>query len=264
MSNDIAYNNRDFIPGADSYPPRWAAAAAAFRDRLSDDGRAHLGLPYGPAARQALDLFLPSGAAVGTVMFVHGGYWRMFDRSSWSHLAAGALARGWAVAMPSYRLCPEVGIPDITADITACLRHLADTRDGPIRLTGHSAGGHLVARMLCRDVDIGAAEGRLAGCCAISPVVDLRPLIDTAMNADLRLDDATTLAESPCLAKDVRPVPTMVWVGAQERPAFLDQARCLAGAWPNARLHVAPGQHHFSIVEPLAAPDSPLTDALLD
>src|SRR3546814_5563195 len=50
----------------------------------------------------------PAGLAV----FVHGGYWMAFDKSSWSHLAAGAVARGWAVALPSYTLCPEARISD--------------------------------------------------------------------------------------------------------------------------------------------------------
>jgi pimeloyl-ACP methyl ester carboxylesterase len=117
--------------------------------------------------------------------------------------------------------------------------------------------------MLCRDVDIGAAEGRLAGVCAISPVVDLRPLIDTAMNADFGLDTAMAEAESPSLHRDVRDVPLTAWVGAEERPAFLDQARWLAEAWPNARLHVEPGRHHFDVIEPLADPDSPLVRAVL-
>ncbi|MBM3648677.1 MAG: alpha/beta hydrolase, partial [Alphaproteobacteria bacterium] len=104
---DDAYANVTHIPGAERFPPAWSAAATAFRERLGASGRARLDLGYGAAPRQRLDLFLPATEPIGLIVFVHGGYWRAFDRSSWSHLAAGATERGWAVAMPSYTLCPE-------------------------------------------------------------------------------------------------------------------------------------------------------------
>ncbi|MFZ9132183.1 MAG: alpha/beta hydrolase, partial [Gemmobacter sp.] len=89
-----AYANAPTIAGAEGYPPRWAAAAAAFRADLGP--RARLGLPYGPGARQRFDLCLPAGAPRGLVVFVHGGYWLAFGREEWTHLAAGALAHGLA------------------------------------------------------------------------------------------------------------------------------------------------------------------------
>lgn len=114
MELDDAYANAAHIAGADAYPARWAAKAAAFREAMSETGHARLDHAYGPGAREALDLFLPRGEPTGLCVFVHGGYWLRFDRSYWSHLAAGALARGWAVAMPSYDLCPDVMIGKIT------------------------------------------------------------------------------------------------------------------------------------------------------
>ena len=78
------------------------------------------------------------------MVFVHGGYWRAFDRGLWSHLAAGPLARGWAVAMPGYVLAPEARIAAITAMIADAVAAAAAEVDGPMRLAGHSAGGHLV------------------------------------------------------------------------------------------------------------------------
>lgn len=263
MSNDKAYANAAFIPGAADYPPKWQTSAGAFRDSLQDQGRARLDQPYGDRERQRYDLFLPRGDMLGVVIFVHGGYWRAFDRTSWSHLAAGALAHGQAVAMPSYTLAPAARIADMTQEIGRAIRAIASVTTGPIRLTGHSAGGHLVARMLCRDVELGAAEARIANCVPISPLGDLRPLIDTEMNADLALDTAAATAESPALMTDIRPVPVQVWVGGAERPAFMEQARGLARAWPGTQLHVEPDQHHFNVIEPLEQPDSPLTRAVL-
>ena len=259
--NDAAYNNRDFIPDADTYPLRWKAEADAFRDRLGEGAR--LGLTYGTQPRDVFDLFLPPTAPRGTLVFVHGGYWRAFDRATWSAFAAGGLAAGCAVAMPSYTLAPEAGIARITTQIAAALSAIAAMTDGPIYLTGHSAGGHLVARMLNGDVALSPSVAeRLATCTPISPLADLRPLIETVMNDDFGLDDDAARAESPALQDKTRKVPVHIWVGADERPAFLDQARLLSTAW-DAPLTIAPGLHHFNVIDGLKDPGSPLMQTIL-
>ncbi len=257
MRNDDAYANAAHIPGGERYAPMWEVAAAGFRAHAA--GRP--GLPYGAAARERFDLFLPEGAPRGLVVFVHGGFWRAFGRETWSHLAAGPVGRGWAVAMPSYTLAPDARIAAITRQVARAVEAACAEVPGPVRLTGHSAGGHLVARMLQADVPLAVAD-RLAGCVPISPLADLAPLIDTTMNADLRLDADEAAAESPARAQRARQVPVTVWVGGDERPAFLDQARWLAEAW-NVPLHVEPGRHHFDVIAPLAEPDSALTAAVL-
>jgi acetyl esterase/lipase len=256
MSNDDAYTNAAYIPDGAAYPGRWTAEARAWRDRAPPRQ-----IAYGTAPREHLDLFLPVGPARGLVVFVHGGYWRAFDGRTWSHLAAGPVARGWAVALPSYTLAPEARIAGITRQIARAVDRAAAEVEGPLRLAGHSAGGHQVARMLMADVPLDCAP-RLAGCVPISPLADLRPLIDTAMNDDLRLDAEEAARESPALHPRDRDVPTTVWVGGAERPAFLDQARWLADAW-SVPLVVDRDRHHFDIVEGLTRPDSRLTRAVL-
>lgn len=252
---DRAYANGAFIPGADDYPPRWQAAAAAFRA----GARAELGLRYGPGDRHRFDLFRPDGVPRGLLVFVHGGYWMRFDRSDWSHLAAGAVARGWACAMPSYTLAPAARIFEITLEIVDAVTAAAARVDGPVVVTGHSAGGHLAARMAYAGIDL----PRLARVVPISPLADLEPLTATTMNATLRIDAVEAIAESPARLPRRAEVAAHVWVGGQERPAFLWQARTLAEAW-DCPWTVDPGRHHFDVIDALAIPDSPLTAACLD
>ncbi len=259
MQLDDAYANGAHIEAAETYPPRWAAAAAAFRAALGD--RARLGLRYGASDRQVFDMFAPEGTSKGTLIFVHGGYWRAFDNSSWSHLAAGALARGWSVAMPSYDLCPSVHIRDITAQIAKAVRVIAARTSGPLSLTGHSAGGHLVARMLDPLVCEGSASARLHAVVPISPLSDLRPLLKTAMNEDFGMDLAEAEAESPLFMQSRHPAPVTVWVGADERPAFVDQARWLSQGW-GVDLVIAPGKHHFNVIDALTDPESDMVRRL--
>lgn len=260
MRNDEAYKNSDYIAGGAEYPARWAASAAAFRDGLG--ARSQTGVRYGPDERNWFDLFLPPEPPAGLVVFIHGGYWHLFSPRDFSHLAAGALARGWAVAMPAYTLAPAARIGEITREVAAAVTVVAGRVEGPIRVTGHSAGGHLAARMACEGVLPEDAAERVAGVVPISPLSDLGPLVATSMNADLGIDAAEVMEESPAYLLNREEIPVHVWVGGDERPAFRDQARWLSEAW-GCPLTVEPGRHHFDVIEGLERPDSPLMRALM-
>ncbi len=250
------YQNSAFIPDGDAYYPRWQAEAAAFRAHLGE--RAVLNLPYGSSARQAFDLFFPEAHPKGLLVFVHGGYWLACGREDYSHLAAGALARGWACAMPSYTLAPEGRIAAMTQEVAQAVRAAAARISGPVVVTGHSAGGHLSARMGCADLDLPVAR-----VVPISPLADLAPLMHTDMNTDLHIDTAEAATESPARLA-LRPgTSAHVWVGGQERPAFLWHARTLSEAW-TCPWTVAAGKHHFDVIDALTDPDSGLMAACLD
>jgi acetyl esterase/lipase len=255
---DRAYANGPFIPGAETFPPRWTREAADFRASLGK--RAKTAIPYGPKERNRFDLFLPEGAPKGLLVFIHGGYWLKFDRESWSHLAAGAVARGWACMIPSYTLAPEARIKAMTQEIASAVEAAAGLVAGPLVVAGHSAGGQLSARMACADVSLSAPLRRVA---PISPLAELEPISFTAMNADLRLDPAEIASESPARLSMRPGVEAHVWVGAQERPAFLWQARLLSEAWSCTWTPEA-GRHHFDVIDGLTDPASALMSACLD
>ncbi len=256
MELDDAYANGAYIPDAETYPDKWAALAAAYREATLCE----LDLPYGESPRERFDLFHCSRLAKGVVIFVHGGYWRRFDKSYWSHLAAGPLAHGWAVAIPSYDLCPDVRITDIGHQIAAAIDVISARVLGPIHLVGHSAGGHLVARMTAPRL-AARWQDRVERVVPVSPVADLAPLMQTTMNADLRIDAAEARAESP-VHLPAPQIPVTSWVGGDERPAFLAQSQALTDAWGCAQV-IEPGVHHFAVVERLADPQSALTEAVV-
>lgn len=266
MDWDDAYANGAHIEGAMDYPPRWAAEARAFRDGLG--ALARCDISYGASPRETLDLFLPGAPTRGLAVFVHGGYWMKFDPSVWSHLAAGALGHGFAVAMPGYTLCPDIRIAGITRQIAAAIDHAAGLVGGPIHLAGHSAGGHLVSRMVCADSPLSpATRTRIVHVLSISGVHDLRPLLATSMNETLGLDPAEAEAESPALLTPVGGTCLTCWVGADERPEFVRQNALLANVWTGlgakTRAVEVPGQHHFNVIEALADPGSDLVGTWL-
>ncbi len=262
---DDAYQNGKYIPDGDDYPGMWKVKSATFREGL-DESRKRIGCAYGPHPREVYDLFLPGGTPMGLVVFIHGGYWQKFDQSLWSHLAIGPLAHGWAVAIPGYRLCPEVSIAEITQSMVRALTAIGAHVDGAITLAGHSAGGHLAARMACDDITLPVAD-RLRLYVSISGLHDLRPLINTGLNAALRLDMASAAAESPALKTPRKGVKLLAWVGEDERPEFLRQNNLLGNIWRGAGAKTgcvhAKGHHHFSVISELAKKGSPLTKALI-
>jgi arylformamidase len=264
---DDAYANAPHIPDGDSYPPRWEVEAQAFRAAMGE--RLREGIRYGGHPRQRFDLFLPERAPVGLVVFVHGGYWRAFDRSTWSHLAGGCLARGWAVALPGYVLAPEVRIAAISAMIAEAIAAAAAEVPGPIRLAGHSAGGHLAARQVCADSRVPEAVfARIGRVVPISGLHDLRPFPRLALNEVLRLDAAEARAESPALL-DVRAgaPPVHVWVGDAERPEFVRQTTLLGNVWTGLGVEmeqtIEPRTNHFTVIEGLTHPGSGLVEAIV-
>ncbi len=111
---EVEYNNRARVPEHPQIFERWQRDAAAYRAELSKDHRAELGLKYGDSPRQTIDLFKPRGSDTGKLaLFIHGGYWRSLEPSTFSHMARGMNERGITVAVSGYDLCPQVSIGDI-------------------------------------------------------------------------------------------------------------------------------------------------------
>ncbi|WP_099864969.1 alpha/beta hydrolase [Pararhizobium haloflavum] len=265
---DDAYANAAHIPGSDAFPERWATEAARFRSAQTATGRCRLDIAYGEGDRNRFDLFQPAAEPKGLVIFVHGGYWKAFDKSSWSHLAGGALAKGHAVAMPSYTLAPQARIGEIVREIAAAIEAVAHLVDGPIRLAGHSAGGHLVSRMIADPSPLPPdIRARIVNTVSISGLHDLRPLCATQMNETLRIDDAEARSESPALLRPEPGARLVAWCGADERPEFLRQNRLIGLMWDGFDIETSTqeeqGRHHFDVIDGLANPDHPLTAALL-
>jgi arylformamidase len=263
-----AYANGANIPGGDRWPGLWVEPAKAMCEALLAAGRAKLDIPYADGERNRFDLFLPEGEAKGLVVFVHGGFWVRLDKSYWSHLAAGPLAHGYAVAMPSYTLCPEKRVSGITAEIGKAIDAAADLIDEPIHLIGHSAGGHLVSRMVSSTSSLSKpVAARIAHVVSLSGLHDLRSLLPTSLNDGIRLDADEAVAESPALLHPAENTRITCWAGAGERSEFLRQNALLANIWKGLGATTdcveEPDRHHFNILDGLLDPQHPLTLALL-
>ena len=265
------YNNRAAVPDH----PYWIEEFTARSDAAIAALRPQLDLRYGPGPKETLDLFLPSQAARGTLLFIHGGYWRTFDKAVHAFVAPVFVAKGFAVAVVNYDLCPQVTIADIVDECRRAVEWLlreGDARGAPAPLVvaGHSAGGHLTAMMFATDWQArGFAAAPIAGGVSLSGVHDLTPLVLSSYNVDLRLDEAEALRMSPVEYEPRVDATLVIAVGADETPEFVRQSQLLFDAWPNQRprdLHAPLAiaqRHHFNVVLDYTDPASALAGATL-
>jgi len=266
---EAEYDNRRRVPEHPAIIEAWGRDAAAFRD----GARCEPDIAYRPGERTRLDLFLPEGEGRGApvAVFFHGGYWRAFDRSLFSHVARGLVGHGVAVAIPSYDLCPTVRLAEIVAEAREAVAFLfRRLRKRPF-VFGHSAGGHLAACMLATDWPGLAADlpkDLVPAALGISGLYDLEPLAETSVNAELRLSAAEARALSPLLWPAPAGTVFDAFVGSRESAEYLRQSRALAEAWANEGVETAyreiVGANHFTALAPFADPDSAEVGRMLE
>jgi arylformamidase len=269
---EVEYNNRARVPEHPQIFERWAREGAAYRAEATKEGRAEIGLKYGPSPRQTIDIFKPLGNAdCPLALFIHGGYWRSLEPSLFSQMARGMNAHGVAVAVSGYDLAPQVSIGQIVEQTRQACLYLWKKFGKRIMVSGHSAGGHLAACMVATDwkaLDAGAPADLAPAGYAISGLYDLAPLLHLATNADFKLDEAEARRISPLFWPLVRGKVLDAVVGGDESPEFLRQSRIVADDWRErgaiTRYEAVPGLNHFTICDPMLDDNSAMTKRMVE
>ena len=263
---NIEYNARKTVPDHEEVSGRWDEEAARYRAEATWE----LDIPYGEGEREKYDFFPIDQPDAPVCAYIHGGYWRSRDRKTFSHIARGLNAHGISVAIPSYDLVPNVTVPDIIAQMRAFLVKLWENTSTRPTVAGHSAGGHLTGCMLMTDWAAveGAPDDLVTSAFALSGLYDLRPLLETDINDDLRLTPESAREASPMFWPAPRDdLKCVVAVGALESEPFRMQSRDVADAWKGAGVDVtfleAPELNHFTIVNDFATPGMPLFEQLV-
>ena len=261
------YNNRALVPEHPAFFARWERDSKFVRETLP----CTLDLPYGPDALHRVDLFRAADPR-GTLVFIHGGYWRSLDKSMFSWLASPWVAAGINVAMPNYRLCPAVRIEDIVDDALAAVNWLFESAGRNefsmerVVVSGHSAGGHLTAALFAAERERLAFDpARIAGGVPISGIFDFEPMRLFSFNSDFALDAAAVERLAVHKRKPTISAPLVIAAGAAESSEFRRQSMLLADAWsPQVRsLLMLPDLNHFSVVDAFAERGQPLYEQAL-
>jgi acetyl esterase/lipase len=222
------------------------------------------GLAYGGDPRQVLDLYAPRGTGPHPVIvYYHGGGWSSGHRQGYAFVARALAARGFVVAVPDYRLVPQVHYPEFVRDGAAAVRwlraHVAQHGgDGErIVLTGHSAGAYIAAMLALDPQWLGEDRSAVRGFAGVAGPYDFLPLASPMTIAAfgnwpaLRETQPTTHV-APGLP------PALLLHGEADtlvkpRNSIL-LAELLTQAGNDARLKLYPGIGHVGIITTLAMP----------
>ena len=247
-----------------------SACTATLLDVLipDDDYRVERDLAYGDDPRQRLDLYLPDEVApdLPVLVFFYGGRWESGSKELYGFVGHAFASRGYVVAIPDYRLHPQVRWREFLADGAAATAAVAARleRAGraprPLALAGHSAGAYIAA-MLALDQhrlrSAGLVPCRIAAGVGLAGPYDFLPLDS---------DDLREIFGPGPAGPDTQPVtyadggdpPMLLMSGIDDdtvRPRNTESlAAALNAAGVRAETHLYDGVGHVGIVAALALP----------
>lgn len=228
----------------------------------SEEARANIPMiadvAYGPDATETADLFFPEGPRDGLPvhMFIHGGYWRMFSKRDYSHIAETVTRAGAIAVIIDYALMPAVRMARIVDQVRHARRwvsnHISGFGGDPDRLTvsGHSAGAHLATMLFDDDANPSGIKGALL----LSGLYDLKPLQDSFLAAEIAITDEEVKQFTPLTHQFDAAVKVDILVGEDETPPFHEQAKAFAAHLIKQQLHASHSSfagHHMSGVRDL-------------
>ncbi|MBN9429351.1 MAG: alpha/beta hydrolase [Burkholderiales bacterium] len=240
----------------------WYARAGGLRDQR-----------YASGPRCLIDVFpaLCGEAPSPLLVFIHGGYWRALNKEIFAFLAEAYNRAGIAVALVGYDLAPAVTLTQIVEQLEQAMRWLARSaaalgvRSDGVVLSGHSAGGQLCGVLAGRTPEqLGGLQ--VGGVAGISGVFDLRPLLHTSVNRDVRMSDDEVQRLSPIGFAHFEPSRFVLAAGALETDGFQQQsqrfAQRLRELGHQVELMLVQGRTHFDVLDDLGSADAALFRAV--
>lgn len=215
-----------------------------------------------------LDVHVPDAPNGITVLLLHGGFWKTaWDRTHTRPMAVALAEAGFLVATPEYRRVGPGGAggwPRTGADVLRAATRLPELlgevgqQVGTLRVTGHSAGGHLALWLATQDLPADRVV-------ALAPVCDLREAIRLGLGSDAArafLGGIEPDEADPMVLLDPRPAAQVTIVhGVDDDVVPVSLSRGLVARHPWVRLEEVSGGH-FEVIEPGSVAWPVVVDAL--
>ena len=239
-------------------------------------------LPYveGPAAdphKHKLDLYLPQGRRDFPVLFfVHGGAWRSGDRSWYPALGRVFAKNGIGVVVISYRLSPQVQHPahiqDVARAFAWTVRNIGKYggKVDEVFVSGHSAGGHLVALLATDESYLKAHNLSLTSIKGVIPLSGVYRIAPAGRLTEVAFgkDESLMRMASPIRHINGKHPPFLIIYADRDFPTCdtMSEDFCKAlkkGACEATSLRVS-SRNHITILVLAADEGDPTTQAMLE
>ena len=222
-------------------------------------------LPYGEGPRRRLDLYRPARAAgrLPTIVFFYGGAWQSGERASFGFVAARLARRGFLVAVPDYRVFPEVRFPGFLEDAAQAAAWMLGHAEahggdaGSMFLMGHSAGAYNAVMLALAPEYLraaGASAARLAGVIGLAGPYDFLPLGGSTLRKIFETGGELAQTQPIGVARGDAP-PLFLLTGGADRvvlprntAALAARLRALGGT---VETRIYPGIGHVGIITAL-------------
>jgi len=225
------------------------------------------GQAYGAHPRQRLDIYAPRKLAAGerlpVIVWFYGGSWNSGEKGGYAFAGRALAARGFVVAIPDYRLVPEVRYPAFLEDGAAAVRwvraNIARHGGDPERivLAGHSAGAYNAAMLALDPRWLGADRAAVKGLVGLAGPYDFLPL-DVA-STQAAFGQVTDLPSTqPVSFASAGDPPALLVAGANDTLVRPRQTTALAGrlqaAGVTAETRLYAGVGHIGVMTALSRP----------
>ena len=221
---------------------------------------------YGSSPRQTLDVYAPRAPSAGprpVIVFIYGGSWASGTKDGYGFAARALAAGGFVVAVPDYRLVPQVRYPAFIEDGAAAVRwvraNAARLNADPDRivLMGHSAGAYNAAMLSLDARYLGADRAGVRGFVGLAGPYDFLPLDGPITRAAFG-GAADLPATQPVNAASADDPPALLLHGADDNTVFSRNSQALArrlnAVGVRADAVVYPYLGHVGIVTALSTP----------
>ncbi|XP_013144648.1 PREDICTED: kynurenine formamidase isoform X1 [Papilio polytes] len=252
----------------------------AASDKATNNVPHKLEIEYGSTPGQKLDILgtdLQDDSPI--LVYIHGGYWQELSRELSRYPAQPLHRSRIKTIVVGYDLCPAYTLPEIVHQIENAARFVFEYAEKMgsrgVYFAGHSAGAHLVAKLLSNADFFENNPGvhRLQGAFLISGVYDLRELVHTSVNDAVQLPVEWAIPLSPlfdCFTHlQARRTRIYILAAQNDSPAFKKQSRefyellhntCLM---QNMYLEIKDDLDHFDIVECLSENENYLKNLMV-
>ena len=267
---EYQYNPRVSVPEYPELAKRRATESRRARSTL----KSWLDIPYGSSPREVLDIYPSERPGSPVLVYIHGGYWRSGSKDDNCNFAPAFVQRGATVAIVEYDLCPNVAVTDIVRQTRASIAwvygNIARYGGDPSQLyiSGHSAGGHLVAMALAHNWEKdGMPRGLIKGAVTMSGVHDLDMVMHVSANEQIRMTPEIAKENGPFLHPPLSVCPVIVAVGGAEPEGWKQMSKdyfkfCKDRGLDCEYLEV-PDANHYTMSDHLADTKSPLNVAIM-